>query len=56
MKAMEPVAQEMYSSAQAAPGAQGTGNGEQGTGSTAGSEPKKEKGNDDVVDADFTMK
>ena len=56
MKAMEPVAQEMYSSAQAAPGAQGTGNGEQGTGSTAGSEPKKEKGGDDVVDADFTMK
>ena len=58
MKAMEPVAQEMYASAQAnqqQPGANpsGTGNGEQGT---AGSEPKKEKGGDDVVDADFTMK
>ena len=58
MKAMEPVAQEMYASAQsqqAAPGAQGTGNGEQGTGSAANG-PKKEKGGDDVVDADFTMK
>ena len=55
MKAMEPVAQEMYSSAQAAPGAQGTGTGEQGTGS-ASDQPKKEKGGDDVVDADFTMK
>ena len=58
MKAMEPVAQEMYASAQAqqaAPGAQGTGNGEQGAGSAA-NEPKKEKGGDDVVDADFTMK
>ena len=55
MKAMEPVAQEMYSSAQAAPGAQGTGNGEQGTG-PASDQPKKEKGGDDVVDADFTMK
>jgi molecular chaperone DnaK len=55
MKAMEPVAQEMYSAAGAGqqPGANpsGTGNGEQ-----ASSEPKKEKGGDDVVDADFTMK
>ena len=56
MKAMEPVAQEMYSSAQAAPGAQGTGTGEQGTGGSATDQPKKEKGGDDVVDADFTMK
>ena len=56
MKAMEPVAQEMYSSAQAAPGAQGTGTGEQGTGGSASDQPKKEKGGDDVVDADFTMK
>ncbi len=64
MKAMEPVAQEMYAAGQAAqqagaagaqPGANssGTGNGEQGP---ASSEPKKEKGGDDVVDADFTMK
>ena len=55
MKAMEPVAQEMYSSAQAAPGAQGTGTGEQGTGS-ASDQPKKEKGGHDVVDADLTVK
>ena len=55
MKAMEPVAQEMYASAQqaGAPGAD--------AGAAAGAaqeSPKEEgkKGADDVVDADFTMK
>ena len=58
MKAMEPVAQEMYASAQAqqaAPGAQPGANPGAGTPPPA-DEPKKEKGGDDVVDADFTMK
>ena len=58
MKAMEPVAQEMYASAQsqqAAPGAQGAGSSDHGAG-VADHGPKKEKGGDDVVDADFTMK
>jgi molecular chaperone DnaK len=52
MKAMEPVAQEMYASSQAA-GAQ------PGAGAQQTSEPPKDdakKGGDDVVDADFTMK
>jgi molecular chaperone DnaK len=58
MKAMEPVAQEMYASAQAAQGAAGA---QPGANPGAGTpppnnEPKKEKGGDDVVDADFTMK
>ena len=50
MKAMEPVAQEMYASAQAnqQPGANPE--------PPPADEPKKEKGGDDVVDADFTMK
>ena len=60
MKAMEPVAQEMYASAQAqqggpqagTPGAHDTGAGTP----PPNNEPKKEKGGDDVVDADFTMK
>ena len=53
MKAMEPVAQEMYSSAQQ-PGA---GTPPPGAGAPPPQdEPKKEKGGDDVVDADFTMK
>ena len=54
MKAMEPVAQEMYAAGQAA----------QQAGAQPGAapepppadEPKKEKGGGDVVDADFTMK
>ena len=63
MKAMEPVAQEMYASAQQAqqqaggagtppPGPQG------GSSSEAGNAAKGDakKGDDDVVDADFTMK
>ncbi len=54
MKAMEPVAQEMYASAQQAQGAAGAQPGA-GTPPPA-DEPKKEKGGDDVVDADFTMK
>ena len=54
MKAMEPVAQEMYASAQAnqQAGAQPGANPEP----PPADEPKKEKGGDDVVDADFTMK
>ena len=53
MKAMEPVAQEMYASAQAKEqGAQPGANPEP----PPANEPKKEKGGDDVVDADFTMK
>ena len=66
MKAMEPVAQEMYAHAQqsgqgAAPGA-GTpppGAGTPPPGSQGGSSSeagKAAKGDDDVVDADFTMK
>jgi molecular chaperone DnaK len=51
MKAVEPVAQEMYSSAQQ-PGAQPGASAEP----PPAEEPKKEKGGDDVVDADFTMK
>ena len=56
MKAMEPVATEMYASAQQ--NAQGTTGA--GTPPPPHEEPKgdagKAKGNDDVVDADFTMK
>jgi molecular chaperone DnaK len=53
MKAMEPVAQEMYSSSQQA----GAGTPPPGAGTPPPQdEPKKEKGGDDVVDADFTMK
>jgi molecular chaperone DnaK len=55
MKAMEPVAQEMYASAQAAQGAAGAQPGANPEPPPA-DEPKKEKGGDDVVDADFTMK
>ncbi|MBR2920541.1 MAG: Hsp70 family protein, partial [Kiritimatiellae bacterium] len=57
MKAMEPVAQEMYASAQAAgaPGADTTG--AAGTPPPPQDPPKDDKkGGDDVVDADFTMK
>ena len=60
MKAMEPVAQEMYSSAQQAQGAAGAGAGTPPPG--AGTPPPNnggdagKKGDDDVVDADFTMK
>ena len=56
MKAMEPVAQEMYAASQAQQGAAGANPG-------AGAPPPHEeppadgkKGGDDVVDADFTMK
>ena len=57
MKAMEPVAQEMYASAQAQQGAAGANPGA-GT-PPPNSEPPKDDGKkngDDVVDADFTMK
>ena len=53
MKAMEPVAQEMYAAGQAQQGAQ------PGAGTPPpNQEPPKndKKGGDDVVDADFTMK
>ena len=54
MKAMEPVAQEMYAGAQAQ---QQAGGANPGAGTPPPQdEPKKEKGGDDVVDADFTMK
>jgi molecular chaperone DnaK len=58
MKAMEPVAQEMYSSAQAAGGAAGTPPPGAGNGAEAprSDTDKSKKGGDDVVDADFTMK
>jgi len=48
MKAMEPVAQEMYAHAQ--PGAQGAGT------PPPQDPPKSDKKNDDAVDADYTMK
>ena len=57
MKAMEPVAQEMYAHAQASGAQPGAGTPPPGAGAPppqgdAGSK----KGNDDVVDADYTMK
>ena len=56
MKAMEPVAQEMYASAQAQQGAAGANPGA-GTPPPNQEPPKGDKkGGDDVVDADFTMK
>ena len=63
MKAMEPVAQEMYASAQqgqqAGAGTPPPGAGTPPPGSQGGSSSeagKAAKGDDDVVDADFTMK
>ena len=57
MKAMEPVAQEMYASAQQAQGAAGAGaNPGAGTPPPNGGDQGGKKGGDDVVDADFTMK
>ena len=61
MKAMEPVATEMYSSAQANQQAgAGAGNagtsGNDGNSGHAGTSGDTKKGGDDVVDADFTMK
>ncbi len=56
MKAMEPVAQEMYASAQAAQQAAGAAGAQSGAEAPKADEPKKEKGGDDVVDADFEMK
>ncbi|MGN0875862.1 MAG: Hsp70 family protein, partial [Kiritimatiellia bacterium] len=56
MKVMEPVAQEMYASAQQN-GAAGAAGAQPGAGTPPpADEPKKEKGGDDVVDADFEMK
>ena len=60
MKAMEPVAQEMYASAQQAQGAAaGTpppGAGTPPPNGSGGDQGGSKKGGDDVVDADFTMK
>jgi molecular chaperone DnaK len=56
MKAMEPVAQEMYASAQQAQAAGGAGGANPSAGADAGEQPSSKKGGDDVVDADFTMK
>ena len=60
MKAMEPIAQAMYAQ-QGAAGAQGAGpQGGFNPGADAGTPPppheEPKKGNDDAVDADFTMK
>ena len=58
MKAMEPVAQEMYAHAQASgaqPGA-GANPGNPGDSGNSGNSGNSGKGNDDVVDADYTMK
>ena len=54
MKAMEPVAQEMYAHAQPSGAQQGAGTPPPG----GSAEPPKQekKGDDDVVDADYTMK
>jgi hypothetical protein len=54
MKAMEPVAQEMYASAQGASAQQAGPQG--GAADAQAQEPKKDSAADDVVDADFTMK
>ena len=58
-KAMEPVAQEMYSAAQAAGAAPGAGAANGAGTPPPNNEPPKDEGKkngDDVVDADFTMK
>ncbi|HCG20254.1 MAG TPA: molecular chaperone DnaK, partial [Verrucomicrobia bacterium] len=59
-KAMEPVAQEMYSAAKDAGAAQGGSSAGAGTpppqGDSSASGEGKKNGGDDVVDADFTMK
>ncbi len=59
MKAMEPVAQEMYANAQANPDGAAGANPGAGAGPQGGSpsgDGKAGKDGDDVVDADFTMK
>ena len=59
MKAMEPVAQEMYASAQQAQQSAGAGTPPPGAGTPPpnnGDQGGAKKGGDDVVDADFTMK
>jgi hypothetical protein len=60
MKAMEPVAQEMYASAQQAQHGASAGAGTPppgaGTPPPNGDQGGSKKGGDDVVDADFTMK
>ena len=61
MKAMEPVAQEMYAHAQASGAQPGAGAnpgnpGDSGNSGNSGNTGNSSKGGDDVVDADFTMK
>ena len=61
MKAMEPVAQEMYAHAQASGAQPGAGAnpgnpGESGNSGNSGEAGKSGKAGDDVVDADYTMK
>ncbi len=61
MKAMEPVAQEMYAHAQASGAQPGAGAnpgnpGDSGNSGNSGNTGNSGKGGDDVVDADFTMK
>ena len=57
MKAMEPVAQEMYAHAQASGAQPGAGTPPPGNGAEAPrSNSDAKKGGDDVVDADYTMK
>ena len=61
MKAMEPVAQEMYAHAQASGAQPGAGAnpgnpGDPGNSGNSGNTGNSGKGGDDVVDADFTMK
>ena len=57
MKAMEPVAQEMYAHAQASGAQPGAGNpGNSGNPGSSGSSGSSGKDGDDVVDADYTMK
>ena len=61
MKAMEPVAQEMYAHAQASGAQPGAGAnpgnpGDSGNSGSSGESGKSGKAGDDVVDADYTMK
>jgi molecular chaperone DnaK len=56
MKAMEPIAQEMYAQQGAAAGAQGAPDPSAGAGTPPPQDNGAKNSNDDVVDADYTMK
>ena len=56
MKAMEPIAQEMYAQQGAAAGAQGAPDPSAGVGTPPPQDNGAKNANDDVVDADYTMK